>query len=156
MLSTIARLCDPCGYCAPIIFWFKVLLQSLFSDGITWDEPISHNQQTQWNELIHDLNHLSHLQIPRCVALPGSVSYSLHGFGDASELGYAACVYLRSEDASGNVMVRLVIAKSRVAPKKTTQTIPKLELSAAHLVFKLLNHVAESYEDSIQLDSINA
>lgn len=156
VLSTIARLYDPCGYCAPIIFRFKVLLQSLFSDGVSWDEPISHTQQGYWSELIQDLTHLSYLQIPRCVALPGATSYSLHGFGDASELGYAACVYLRTEDAAGNVTVRLVIAKSRVASKKTTQTIPKLELSAAHLVFKLLNHVAESYEDSVQLDSINA
>lgn len=156
ILSTIARLYDPCGYSTPIIFRFKVFLQSLFTDGLNWDEPINQHQNAQWNELIQDLNHLSHLQIPRCVALPGAVSYSLHGFGDASELGYAASVYLRTVDSSGNVLVRLIIAKSRVAPKKTTQTIPKLELSAAHLVFKLLNHVAESYEDSIQLDSINA
>lgn len=90
------------------------------------------------------------------MALPEAISYSLHGFGDASELGYAASIYLRTKDAAGNVLVHLVLAKSRVASKKTTQTIPKMELSAAHLVYKLLNHVAESYEDSVQLDSINA
>ncbi|XP_063392620.1 uncharacterized protein LOC134678100 [Cydia fagiglandana] len=106
ILSTIARLYDPCGYCAPIIFRFKLFLQSLFTDGLQWDEPLSHTQDLQWNELIQDLHHLSQLQIPRCVTLPGAVSHSLHGFGDASELGYGACVYLRTEDASGNVLVR--------------------------------------------------
>ncbi|KAI8431622.1 hypothetical protein MSG28_016101 [Choristoneura fumiferana] len=156
VLSTIARLYDPCGYCAPVIFRFKVFLQSLFSDGLNWDEPINQNQITQWDELTQDLNHLSHLQIQRCVSLPGAVSYSLHGFGDASELGYAASVYLRTVDASGHVKVSLVIAKSRVASHKTKQTIPKLELNAAHLVCKLLNHVADSYDDSIQLETINA
>lgn len=151
--STIARLYDPCGYCTPVIFRFKVFLQSLFMDGIGWDEPISSQLNHKWNELISDMNHLSQLQIPRCVSLPEAVSYSLHGFGDASELGYGACIYLRTVDSSRNIMVHLVMAKSKVAPKKTTQTIPKLELSAAHLVYKLLN---DAYEDSIQLDSINA
>ncbi|XP_073952862.1 uncharacterized protein [Choristoneura fumiferana] len=103
VLSTIARLYDPCGYCAPVIFRFKIFLQSLFSDGLNWDEPINQNQINQWDELTQDLNHLSHLQIPRCVSLPSAVSYSLHGFGDASELGYAASVYLRTVDASGHV-----------------------------------------------------
>ncbi|XP_047995129.1 uncharacterized protein LOC125233240 isoform X8 [Leguminivora glycinivorella] len=105
VLSTIARLYDPCGYCAPIVYRFKLFMQSLFSDGMTWDEPLTEVQESQWNEMVQDLNHLSHLQISRCVALPGSVSYSLHGFGDASEMGYGACVYLRTADAAGNVMV---------------------------------------------------
>ncbi|KAI8420767.1 hypothetical protein MSG28_007980 [Choristoneura fumiferana] len=134
----------------------KSFIKSLFSDGLNWDEPINQNQINQWDELTQDLNHLSHLQIPRCVSLPSAVSYSLHGFGDASELGYAASVYLRTVDASGHVKVSLVIAKSRVASHKTKQTIPKLELNASHLVSKLLNHVADSYDDSVQLDTINA
>lgn len=95
------------------------------------------------------------VQIPRCVTLPEAVSYSLHGFGDVLQLGYGACVYLRTEDTAGGVLARLVIAKTRVAPKKVKQNIPKKELNAAHLVFKLLNHVAAAYEDSIELDSIN-
>ncbi|XP_047995118.1 uncharacterized protein LOC125233240 isoform X1 [Leguminivora glycinivorella] len=156
VLSTIARLYDPCGYCAPIVYRFKLFMQSLFSDGMTWDEPLTEVQESQWNEMVQDLNHLSHLQISRCVALPGSVSYSLHGFGDASEMGYGACVYLRTADAAGNVMVRLIIAKTRVASKKTKQTIPKNELNAAHMVYKLLNHAAAAYEDELDIDSINA
>lgn len=156
ILSTIARLYDPCGYCAPIIFRFKVLLQKLFLDGLNWDEPVPGRTIQEWDELINDLRYLSQLQIPRCVTLPQATSYSLHGFGDASEKGYATCIYLRSEDSSGNVSVRLLMAKSRVAPKKTRQTIPKLELSAAHLTCQMLNHVAESYEDSTNIESINA
>lgn len=90
------------------------------------------------------------------MSLPGAVSYSLHGMGDASEQGYGACVYLKTIDSSGNATIQLVMAKTKVAPIKNKQTIPKLELSAAHLVYKILNHVAEGYEESIQLDSINA
>lgn len=156
ILSTIARLYDPCGYCNPVILRFKNLLQTLFMDGINWDDPVTDSVILQWEEMIQDLRYLQGLYLPRCVAIHQAVSYSLHGFGDASELGFASCVYLRSVDSAGNVMVRLVLAKSRVAPKKSRQTIPKLELSAAHLTCKLLNHVAESYEDSINIENITA
>ncbi|RVE40681.1 hypothetical protein evm_014670 [Chilo suppressalis] len=156
VLSTIARLYDPCGYCTPVIIRFKGLLQELFMDGLHWDEAVPEAIVEKWREMIRDLFHLERLKIPRCIILPNAVSYSLHGFGDASEAGYAACIYLRSEDAFGNVKVSLIIAKSRVAPIKARQTIPKLELSAAHLVCDLLNHVADGYERSINIDSLNA
>lgn len=156
VLSTIARLYDPCGYCTPVILRFKNLLQELFMDGLQWDEAVPQPIIDKWELMIADLNHLEQLNIPRCLTLANAVSYSLHGFGDASEAGYAASIYLRSEDAMGNVMVRLVIAKSRVAPMKSRQTIPKLELNAAHLVCELLNHVADGYEGSIKIDSITA
>lgn len=156
ILSTIARLYDPCGYCNPVIFRFKMLLQTLFMDGLNWDEPVPGSVIAQYEDLINDLRCLSRLQRPRCVTIPGATTYTLHGFGDASERGYASSVYLRSEDRYGNIRVELVLAKSRVASKKTRQTIPKLELSAAHLTCQLLNHVAKSYEDSIDIDRIYA
>ncbi|KAJ8735648.1 hypothetical protein PYW07_007268 [Mythimna separata] len=156
ILSTIARLYDPCGYCAPVIIRFKNLLQELFMDGLHWDEAVPEATVENWKYMIDDLYNMERLKIPRCLALPNAVSYTLHGFGDASEAGYAACIYLRSEDARGNVKVNLVMAKSKVAPIKTRQTIPKLELSAAHLVCQLLNHVADGYEKSIKIDTLYA
>lgn len=49
----------------------------------------------------------------------------LHVFTDASERAYGACAYVRSVNGNGKCMVRLLIAKSRVAPIKPT-TIPTL------------------------------
>lgn len=156
ILSTIARLYDPGGYCNPVILRFKNLLQLLFMDGLNWDEPVPDKVIQLWEEYIQDLSYLSSISLPRCVMIKNSVKNQLHGFGDASELGYAACIYLRTEDASGNTLVRLLMAKSKVAPKKSRQTIPKLELSAAYLVCKLLNHVAQAYEGSVKFDDITA
>ena len=51
----------------------------------------------------------------------------LHGFSDASKIAYAAVIYMRSLYESGNVEVKLVASKSKVAPLKG-QTIPRLEL----------------------------
>ena len=53
-------------------------------------------------------------------------------FADASQGAFGTCAYLRSESTSGNVNVKFVAAKSRVAPLKEL-TIPRLELQAAVL-----------------------
>ncbi|KAI5630846.1 pao retrotransposon peptidase domain-containing protein [Phthorimaea operculella] len=77
---------------------------------------------------------------------------TLHGFCDASERGYAAAVYLRTASSTGTVHVRLVMAKSKVAPVRTRWTIPKLDLAGAALLARLLNHVTCNLRGTITLD----
>lgn len=69
----------------------------------------------------------------------------LHGFCDASNVGYGACVYLRSRGQLGNTIVRLLCAKSRVAPLKTI-TIPRLELYGALLLAQLYREISGTTE----------
>ena len=66
----------------------------------------------------------------------------LHGFSDASELAYAAAVYLRIVTIDDVVSVILVMAKTKVAPIKRL-TVPRLELCGAVLLARLLYHVAK-------------
>ena len=65
------------------------------------------------------------------------------GFGDASERGYGACVYLRVPRVSGTYDTSLVISRARVAPLKK-QTLPRLELLGALLCAKLVVFVIKS------------
>ncbi|KAL4092210.1 hypothetical protein QTP88_026748 [Uroleucon formosanum] len=58
------------------------------------------------------------------------------GFCDALSTGYAAVVYLRVIDLSGNPIVLLFGAQSKIAPVKST-TIPRLELCATLLLARL-------------------
>lgn len=60
-------------------------------------------------------------------------SVQLVGFGDASEVGYGAALYLRVVQEDGSVLCNLIRAKSKVAPWKTV-SIPRLELNAALLL----------------------
>ena len=68
--------------------------------------------------------------------IPNAVEIQLHGFCDASEKAYGACIYLRSTDQRGIHQSALICSKSRVAPLKVA-TIPRLELCAANLLVKL-------------------
>jgi hypothetical protein len=70
----------------------------------------------------------------------GCTRIEIHGFADASSYAYGACLYVRSVSVKQEVAVRLICAKSRVAPLKTT-SIPRLELCAAVLLRRLAKNI---------------
>ncbi|XP_055922514.1 uncharacterized protein LOC129953385 [Eupeodes corollae] len=136
ILSLSSSLFDPMGLLSPIIIRAKILLQQLWIEKFDWDENISPNLETEWRQFMTDLNSIQNLPIPRYVFLENNIRFQIHGFADASMKGYGCCIYLRSIDNSGSVGVKLLVAKSRVAPAKK-RTLPRLELCAAHLLSKL-------------------
>lgn len=73
---------------------------------------------------------INKVTVPRLITLSTYVSLQLHGFSDASEEGFGAVFYARSEDSNGLVAVRLITAKSRVSPAEK-RSIPRLELCGA-------------------------
>ncbi|CAB0004838.1 unnamed protein product [Nesidiocoris tenuis] len=85
---------------------------------------------------------MKHLTIPRRACF-NSRNFELHGFSDASESAYGACVYTKSVDEDGHTHVYLLTSKSRVAPMKTI-SLPRLELCAAVLLIRLMSSVLKS------------
>ena len=79
--------------------------------------------------ILDDLGSLIEAKVPRCYFqfIEESRHHEIHGFSDTSDKAYAAVVYLRATYANGSVDVRLVAAKTRVAPL-SKQSIPRLEL----------------------------
>ena len=91
---------------------------------------------------------MNNLRIPRNVICPKYTSVEIHGFSDASEAAYGACIYVRSNRSDGEVYVRLLCAKSKVAPIKTI-SIPRLELCEALILARLVSKIAKSFNINI-------
>lgn len=88
--------------------------------------------------------------IPRHVLGLNTVSIQLHGFCDASNVGYRACIYVVSKSYTGLIDSTLLYAKSKVAPLKSVTT-PRPELCGAHLVSKSASYCLKA----INLDISN-
>lgn len=155
ILSLIARTYDPCGWISPVVFKAKAFIQRLWLSGLGWDDPLTLDLKNEWMTFVCDLPNISRVAVPRQIFPSGTVSYSLHGFCDASTAGYAAVVYLRAEHYSGEAAVHLLMSKTKVAPTRTHITIPKLELLGATLLSKLILHVGLCLQKSIVWDSIH-
>ncbi|XP_045449969.1 uncharacterized protein LOC123658650 [Melitaea cinxia] len=156
VLSTVARTFDPNGWICPVIFWAKCFLQRLWTAGLGWDKPLREAILKDWLLFASSLPAINMISLPRAMLPPGKHTASLHGFSDASERGYAAAVYLRTVTMDGQVKVSLVMAKSKVAPLRTALTIPKLELSGAALLARLLNHVMSTLCPSVNIATVYA
>ncbi|XP_058817141.1 uncharacterized protein LOC131680443 [Topomyia yanbarensis] len=140
----MAKLFDPLGILGPIIIKAKIFMQMLWKEKLSWDEPLLDHPKEEWQNYRADLTALKSFSVPRLVKAPGSANnIQLHGFCDASERAYGACIYIRSVGHDGVVTVRLLTAKSRVAPVHHT-TIPRLELCSAVLPSHLYCKVTES------------
>ncbi|XP_028164080.1 uncharacterized protein LOC114355439 [Ostrinia furnacalis] len=136
ILSKSAKLFDPLGLLSPCTIIPKIILQKLWQSKLDWDDPVDNSLLKEWNTFAENLKSLTELAIPRCTIICNPIKIELHAFSDASQLAYASSIYLRSIDASGHVLVRLLCAKTKVAPLKAA-TIPRLELCGALLSARL-------------------
>ncbi|XP_072164399.1 uncharacterized protein [Diadema setosum] len=139
ILSVASSLYDPLGFVAPFVLPAKALIQRLCRRGLSWDEPVSAEEEKEWRNWLEDLPTLTDLKINRCIKPEGFqevASAQIHHFCDASEIGYASVAYLRLTDATGKVHCSFIMGKSRLAPVKAV-SIPRLELMAAVLAVTL-------------------
>lgn len=145
VLSEIAQLFDPFGLISPITIRAKMFIQELWISKLGWDEPLHPEMQARWESFRKQLPALIKLNIPRWLQISPSCSIELHGFSDASHLAMAAVIYIRVTDNFGKPIVNLVNAKTKVAPLKRL-TIPRLELTAAFLLARLVSHVLKALD----------
>lgn len=143
ILSEIAQIFDPLGLLSASIIIPKVILQKLWLLKLSWDEVVPDDVKKEWLRFKSEILEFNSLFIPRFVSCERAARVEIHGFSDASQQAFGACVYVRTVDSENGIQSRLLCAKSRVAPIKAL-TIPKLELSAALLLSKLVKEVYES------------
>lgn len=154
VLSLIAKIYDPCGFLSPFIMLAKCFMQYLWTTGLAWDEPLPTQSADKWHAYVADAQHLKKVSIPRALKMSLASAIELHGFSDASEAGYAAVVYIRCQLDNGDVIIRPIIAKTRVSPLKKV-TLPRLELCAAHLLAQLVPHCLSLFQTKVTTQNIH-
>lgn len=101
------------------------------------------HEHTQWKQFKSQLHSINKLKIRRYILPEANVEeIQLHGFANASQ-SYGACIYIRTQYATGIYQTRLLISKSRVVPIKTV-TFLRLEICAAVLLAQLMEKMVKS------------
>lgn len=135
--SDISKIFDPLGWLSPVTIVAKILFQETWSSPIDWNDELPTSILSGWKKFRSNLKDIEHINIPRWLSSCPSSHIELHGFCDASEFAYAAAIYVKCVLSSGNVVTRLLMVKTKVAPIKQKLTVAKLELCGAHLLSKL-------------------
>ena len=159
VLRVIAGIWDIVGFLQPVIVRLKLLFMQICTTSLEWDDEITGELRTEWDDILRSKNEIEELRIPRCYneidRNDPVVRRELHGFSDASTVVYGACIYLKSIRKSGKIDIRFVAAKSRVAaPKKSKkgQSIPRLELLGNLVLCRLMSVVRDALETEIDID----
>ncbi|XP_063972042.1 uncharacterized protein LOC135159909 [Diachasmimorpha longicaudata] len=150
VLSETAKIFDPLGLLAPVIIIAKTFIQRLWKLKLNWDSPLPADVQKEWQEFYQQLPVLQEFQHPRKALTQLVQRIELHGFCDASNLAYGACIYVKSISTTGTTQVSLLCAKSRVAPLTNKPFSPRLELCGALLLARLMTNVRNIIHIQIQ------
>ena len=105
ILSQVAQLFDPFGLIGPVIIRAKIFMQQLWKSNVGWDEAVPQNLQQSWIDFRNELHCLNSFSAPRKVKIivyknrfikivDQATHLQLHGFCDASESAYGACIYI--------------------------------------------------------------
>ena len=147
VLSVLSRLYDPMGIICPFILKAKILFQTIWRHGYDWDQQLPVELAEEFQNWLEDSKCLTDLKFSRAFFpntpwshIIGNVE--IHAFGDASESGYGAVVYLRIL-LEGKYHISLCAARSRVAPIKKV-SLPRLELLSALVCARLTEFVQTS------------
>lgn len=145
ILSDVQKLFDPLGWISPSLITAKILIQKLWLEKIGWDDPMSTKLEEEWKKVRTDFENVDQIHIDRWLGTRGTEmkTVQIHGFSDASMQAYAAVAYLRTENEKGEVITRIIASRTRVAPLRTV-SLPRLELSGALLLSKLLKQIEQA------------
>jgi hypothetical protein len=143
--SEVCKIYDPEGLLGPVTFRFKLFMKRVWNANVNWDDPLPQDIADEWMEIAQTMYLLNTIRIDRCMKLHDAVVLELHGFADASNLGYGACIFVVSESSHGKRISRLICAKSRIAPTEYVSTA-RLELCGALILIILIVRVMKALD----------
>ena len=155
VLKIAAKIFDPVGCLSFFVVKLKIFFQELCEEKVPWDEEFEGPRRRKYTSLVNEIEAVQGVSIPRHLFEKGKdiETVQIHAFSDASESAYACVIYLRAVYKSGEVSVRFICSKAKVAPLKR-QTIPRLELLGAVLMSKLVHNVKEILRKELDQEGI--
>lgn len=139
LLSDISKIFDPLGWLAPITTTLKLLFKQVWLSNIQWDDELPSKIILEWEKIKFDLINIESFRIPRWYHTNQCDIIQLHGFCDASIKAFACVIYCKV-----NTNITLIASKTRLIPESKKLTLPRLELSGAHLLSKLMIKVLQA------------
>jgi hypothetical protein len=148
ILKVTNTLYDPLSVVVPFAVLARFILRRCWQNKLKWDEFVPEDIESDFRAWENQLQFLDQVKLERCLSpsLGKPVKEEIHIFCDASKLAYGAVAYYRTVYDTGQVTVRWIMARARIAPINPERSIPRLELLAAELALKLLNTVRTALE----------
>ena len=153
LLRNIAKIYNPIGLPAALTIRAKIGIQELWRMGFDWNDELPLQVKAKWVQLLDEMQELSNVTFERCLLTARAAKLSLTCvFSNVSTKAFGCCTYIRKKNPDSTYEVKLVAAKSRVAPLKQL-TVPRLELQAAVLASRLTKTIRK--ESTIQFKSVH-
>lgn len=143
VLKELSSVFDPLGLFSPVLLKGKLLLQTLWSKRLDWDDAISVEDVKEWLSIRSDLSNLPEYEIKRCITMNNNdsdVRNYLLCFCDASTYAFATVVYLLQQNNESESKANFLFSKTRLAPLKK-MSVPRLELMAVLIGTRCLKFV---------------
>ena len=142
LLSTLCKPHDPLGLLSPWLVTGRALFQRTWAapSPPSWDEVLPPDLQREFAAWCSGASDRA-VWFPRAAQISAEADVTYHVFCDASKVAYCCAIYV----ACG-CDVRLLIAKSRLAPVASVLSIPRLELMAALISSRLMDFVRRSLD----------
>ncbi len=155
LLSQIARTFDVLGLLSAFIIAAKIMLQTLWNQGLDWDDQIEDAElKLKISTWCEEFENNKDFKIKRRLVPDGYIPEKIVAFSDASLAAYSCAVYLVSKkEKDPKIKVsNLVMAKAKVRPKSMKNddedpiTIVRLELMGMVLAAKAAAFVGSVLE----------
>ena len=143
MLRNTAKIFDPSGWCCSPLLQAKLLMRESWADkSLGWDDPMPRDLAQRWWDLMKSLLKLKEVNFPRSLWPDAEVKGlpMLIIFSDGSLKAFGAVAYIRWELKEGGFWTRLIMAKSKIAPKGLL-SVPRLELNGTVLGNRMKNFI---------------
>ena len=127
----------------------------LCKNQCSWDENISNEIESIFNDFLADLKQMELLRVKRFAFVQPKeiiLTISFHGFCDSSSQVYCGMVYIRIETTLG-IRVSFLCAKTKAALLKKL-SIPRLEILGCVLLNKVLKDILVALKGRVSIDSV--